>query len=107
MTPLLSFLGERQGKGHLRLLGPATAEGRSPTIAFQPLPGAPRGNTVEQLAQALADRGVGVGYGNFYSQRLLEGLGVDPDTGVLRVSLVHYNTVDEVEQIMGHLDDLL
>jgi selenocysteine lyase/cysteine desulfurase len=107
MTPLLSFLRERQELGHLRIIGPSTPEGRAPTIAFLPLPGAPRTKEVVILAQELADRGVGVGYGGFYANRLLESMGIDPDTGVVRVSLVHYNTVEEVEQVIAHLDELL
>jgi selenocysteine lyase/cysteine desulfurase len=107
MTPLLRFLRERQDLGQLRILGPNTAEGRSPTIAFLPLLSAPRTKSVAVLAQELADRGVGVGYGGFYSNRLLESMGIDHETGVLRVSLVHYNSADEVDQVIAHLDELL
>jgi selenocysteine lyase/cysteine desulfurase len=39
--------------------------------------------------------------------RLLEGLGIDPDRGVLRVSFVHYTHPGEVERLIGALDDVL
>jgi selenocysteine lyase/cysteine desulfurase len=107
MAPLLSFLCERQDRGHLRLLGPRTASKRTPTIAFQLLLGAPRANHVAELAQGLAERGVGVGFGSFYSDRLLEALNIALNPGVVRISLVHYNTLDEVEWILSHLEDLL
>ncbi|EXJ87301.1 hypothetical protein A1O3_04260 [Capronia epimyces CBS 606.96] len=47
--------------------------------------------------------------GHFYSKRLLERvLGVqDSDDGVVRVSLLHYNTVEEVEGLVKVLDEVI
>ena len=39
--------------------------------------------------------------------RLLEDLGVNPTEGVVRISLAHYNTVDEVERLGKALDEAL
>ncbi|KAE9372075.1 PLP-dependent transferase [Stipitochalara longipes BDJ] len=50
---------------------------------------------------------MGIRWGAFYSNRLLEevlGLGKD---GVVRVSMVHYNTLDEVKQLLGYFDQVL
>jgi selenocysteine lyase/cysteine desulfurase len=33
-----------------------------------------------------------------YSPRLVKRLGLDPENGAVRVSLVHYNTVDEIHR---------
>ena len=52
-------------------------------------------------------RQFGVRWGHFYSKRLVEevlGLGGE---GVVRVSLCHYNTVEEVEAFVGVLDEVL
>jgi cysteine desulfurase family protein (TIGR01976 family) len=63
---------------------------RVPTLSF----------SVQQVASSaiaaeLARRGVGARSGHMYSPRLIERLNLMP-AGVVRVSLVHYNTVDEV-----------
>jgi len=50
---------------------------------------------------------MGIRWGAFYSNRLVEevlGLGKD---GVVRVSMVHYNTLDEVKQLVGYFDQVL
>jgi selenocysteine lyase/cysteine desulfurase len=38
---------------------------------------------------------------------LLEDLKIDPQQGVVRVSLVHYNTEEEVEALITALNDVL
>ncbi|GAC1451810.1 MAG: hypothetical protein PVSMB6_02140 [Steroidobacteraceae bacterium] len=49
-----------------------------------------------QVVRALAERGFMAGHGNFYAVRLLEAMNVNPDRGAVRLSLVHYNSPDEV-----------
>ncbi len=49
---------------------------------------------------------LGIKHGNFYSIRLLRGLGIDSEDGVVRVSLVHYNTVQEIDRLVEVLDAL-
>ncbi|MDF1749916.1 MAG: aminotransferase class V-fold PLP-dependent enzyme, partial [Alphaproteobacteria bacterium] len=65
------------------------------------------GHTPEALAIALGERGLCVGAGHFYGRRCVEALGIDPDVGVLRISMVHYSTVAEVDRLTAALDDLL
>jgi len=47
--------------------------------------------------------------GHFYSKRLLENvLGIkDSDDGVVRCSLLHYNTIEEVEGLVKVLDEVI
>ena len=59
------------------------------------------------IAKRLADHGIGVGAGDFYARRCVEALGMDPNDGVVRVSMVHYNTEIEVRKLVSVLDDLL
>lgn len=59
------------------------------------------------LARELCARNLGVKHGHFYSRRLVEALGMDPDDGVLRISLAHYNTSDEIARLTTALDQLL
>jgi selenocysteine lyase/cysteine desulfurase len=42
-----------------------------------------------------------------YAHRLCEALGLDPVDGVVRVSAVHYNTVEEIERLIEVLDRAL
>jgi cysteine desulfurase family protein (TIGR01976 family) len=63
---------------------------RVPTVSF----------TVERvrsgdIAADLAERGIGARAGHMYSPRLMRRLQQMPD-GLVRVSLVHYNTADEI-----------
>ena len=51
-----------------------------------------------RVTETLADAGIGVRDGHMYAPRLMRRLGLDPETGVVRVSLVHYNTVEEIHR---------
>ena len=43
-----------------------------------------------------------------HSKRLVEALGIaDAGDGVVRVSMVHYNTLDEVDRLIAALDRVL
>ncbi|MGA0100200.1 MAG: aminotransferase class V-fold PLP-dependent enzyme, partial [Steroidobacteraceae bacterium] len=99
MAPLLEFLHHRRG---VRLLGRPHTEGRAPTLAFTCAGIAPWA-----LSQHLAAENIGIGAGNFYAWRLLEALGIDPNIGVARLSLVHYTSEQEVARVISALDRLL
>lgn len=53
---------------------------------------------------ALAD--IGIRDGHMYAPRLMRRLGLDPESGAVRVSLVHYNTIEEVHRFGNVLLDL-
>jgi cysteine desulfurase family protein (TIGR01976 family) len=102
-VPLLArLLDYLSGRGDVRILGPGRAAERAATVAFVP-------HKVEPGAavKALAERGCMAGHGNFYAVRLLRAMGVDPDRGALRLSLVHYNTAAEVDALIAALDEVL
>ena len=52
---------------------------------------------------------VGIRYGHFYAYTLVDTLEpkLDVADGVVRISLVHYNTVEEVKRIIGILEEVL
>ena len=60
----------------------------------------------KRIADALAERGIFVWEGNFYALELTEALGLEPE-GVLRVGVLHYNTMDEVDRFLDELADIL
>jgi selenocysteine lyase/cysteine desulfurase len=99
LTTLLEYLGTRRD---LRVLGPQVAEQRAATVSFvseiiEPL----------EMVRALARRGFMAGNGNFYAVRLLEGLLVNPDRGAIRLSLLHYNSSEEVHGVIEALEQIL
>ena len=59
-----------------------------------------------EIATFLGDRGVFTWDGNFYALNLSERLGVEQKGGVLRIGLVHYNTMEEVDRLLSALRDL-
>ncbi len=99
LTTLLEYLGRRRD---IRILGPAVAQQRAATVAFVTDAVAP-----QQMIEALAARGFMAGNGNFYAVRLLEGMNVDPQRGAVRLSLLHYNSPDEVAGVIAALEEIL
>jgi cysteine desulfurase family protein (TIGR01976 family) len=87
----------------LSVVGPGTdaMETRSSVVAIRSDRIAPG-----DLAARLAERQIAVGAGDFYAVRLIEALGIEPDRGVLRVSIVHYNTVEEVDRLTTALAEI-
>ncbi len=79
---------------------PARLSERAPTVS---LTCADR--TVRQLAEYLASREMYAWNGNFYALNLTERLGLEDKGGLLRLGLVHYNTADEVDQLLTALDE--
>ena len=86
----------------VRLLGPAQAAQRAPTVAFIPLSLPPA-----EAAPRLAARGIMAASGHLDAVRLLEAMGVDPAHGALRLSFVHYNSAEEMTRLLEALDAVL
>ncbi len=70
---------------------------RVPTVCFSV-----EGLEASAIAERLAGQGVGARSGHMYSPRLMERFHLMPG-GAVRVSLVHYNTVDEVARFRDAL----
>ena len=58
-----------------------------------------------EIAKFLGDRGIFTWDGNFYALNLSERLGLEQHGGVLRIGLVHYNTAEEVDRLLGALNE--
>lgn len=99
LTELLNFCANDP---RIRLLGPTDARKKAATVSVQTLKATPR-----EVAERLAQRGVIAGASHFYAVRLLEALNINPDEGVLRLSFVHYTSLDEVQQLIRALDESL
>lgn len=101
MAPVLELLN---GRERVRVIGSTVADSavRAPTIAF-----AHEELRSADIYRSLVDAGVSCGHGHFYAHRLVTALGLDPDDGVVRLSMVHYNTPDEVARALEVLDPIL
>jgi cysteine desulfurase family protein (TIGR01976 family) len=71
---------------------------RVPTFCFNV-----RGVTPADVSVKMAAKGIGVRDGNMYSPRLLERLGISPQTGAVRASLAHYNSLEEINRFADAL----
>ena len=71
---------------------------RTPTLCFN-LPGI----SPAKVTEALAQQNIGVRDGHMYSPRLMKRLGLTKESGAVRASLVHYNTLEEVERFKAAL----
>ncbi len=71
---------------------------RAPTIALRI-----DGHTPLELATKLGERGLFTWDGNYYALNLTEALDVERSGGFLRIGLVHYNTVEEVDRLIEAL----
>jgi cysteine desulfurase family protein (TIGR01976 family) len=79
---------------------------RCPTLAVRVV-----NQTADQtplaLATKLGDRGFFTWDGNYYALNLTERLDVEKSGGFLRIGLVHYNTVEEVDRLVVALREIV
>jgi cysteine desulfurase family protein (TIGR01976 family) len=84
------------------IVDPGQFDSRCATIAARI-----EGFTPLELATALGDRGFFTWDGNYYALNVTEQLGVERSGGFLRIGLVHYNTIEEVERMLAALRDIV
>ena len=68
-----------------------------------------KGRSSESIVAAVEEKSnYGIRSGHFYSKRLCNDvIGLDGDDGVVRVSLLHYNTEDEVNGLVEVFNEVL
>lgn len=86
----------------VQLIGPSTADNRAATVSLKTLTSTPR-----DISMRLAEKGVIAGAGHFYGARLISSLNLSPETGLLRLSFVHYTKPEDVNKLIGALDTVL
>ena len=64
-----------------------------------------RRSVARAVAERLGDRNIAVWQGNYYAVEVMKRLGLE-DGGAVRVGLVHYNTLGEVDRLLEELDRL-
>jgi cysteine desulfurase family protein (TIGR01976 family) len=75
---------------------------RVPTFSFTLKGWRPRA-----VAQALDKKNIYVWDGNYYALAVMERLGLEEQGGMVRVGAVHYNTREEVAQLVGALQKVI
>ena len=75
---------------------------RTPTVSVRI-----NGHSPRELAEHLAERGIFAWDGNYYALSLTERLGVESSGGMLRLGLVHYNTNEEIDQLLEALKEIV
>ncbi|MCC5643215.1 cysteine desulfurase-like protein [Nostoc sp. CHAB 5824] len=91
---LLNYLNS---KSNVRVIGQSKADRqfRVPTISF-----VVDGVNSSTIPAKIDQHYIGIRYGHFYAKRLIEYLGLASQDGIVRVSMVHYNTLEEVNSLI-------
>jgi cysteine desulfurase family protein (TIGR01976 family) len=97
---LIDYLGSRSD---VRIVGPReSGPNRVGTVSF-----VHSNLSSAEISEAVYRSGIAIRHGHMYAYHLCEALGLDPDDGVVRVSLVHYNTPEEIDRLTETLDRAL
>ena len=98
---LLDFLSS---KPSVRIIGTNSVKDqqRVPTISF-----VVNNISSETIVKYMDTVNVGIRFGDFYAKQLIESLSLDDPKGVVRVSIAHYNTVEEINLLIKHLDEII
>lgn len=99
---LLGYLATRPA---VRVIGDTTADKavRVPTISF-----VVEGMDSQAIVRHIDALKIGIRFGDFHSRRLVEHLGlIASHNGVVRVSMVHYNTTEEIDRLIDGLEQVM
>ncbi|MEH2000239.1 MAG: cysteine desulfurase-like protein [Nostoc sp.] len=97
---LLNYLNS---KSNVRVIGQSKADRqfRVPTISF-----VVDGINSSTIPAKIDQHYIAIRYGDFYAKRLIEYLGLASQGGIVRVSMVHYNTLEEVSSLIEAFDQI-
>ena len=87
-VPEITMIGHTEGSRELRV----------PTISF-----VHQKFKSDEIVSLVDDFQIGIRFGDFYAKKLIQQLGLEEKNGVVRVSLVHYNTKEEVQKLISVL----
>ena len=99
--PIVDFLAS---KADVRLIGQGVEGRRERVSIFSFLV---NGRDSREIPDRLLQNKIAIRAEDFYAARCIDALGAGPRNGVARVSLVHYNSLEDVNRLLGHLDETL
>ena len=99
-NPILNYLDNAKD---IQLIGKNKIinKNRAPTISFTS-----NNKTSEQVSKHLVNNFIATRNDNFYAWRCLKYLGIDPNDGVVRVSMTHYNTMEDSFKLIDNLEKI-
>ena len=98
------LLGYLNSNAKVRIIGHTTPDKikRVPTISFLY-----KGAQSPDVVKKIDPYRIGIRFGDFYAKQLTEEFGLDKFQGVIRVSMAHYNTNDEIDQLIHAFNETL
>jgi cysteine desulfurase family protein (TIGR01976 family) len=100
-SKLLTGLQSVPGLHIWGITDPQRMHQRVPTFSFTL-----QGHSPRSVAEQLAQQNIYAWNGNFYALAVTERLGLESSGGLLRIGLTHYNTSDEIDQLVTALKAL-
>jgi cysteine desulfurase family protein (TIGR01976 family) len=101
-TRMIEGLLQIPGLRFFGISDPARFTQRVPTVAVRF-----GSHTPLEAATFLGERGIFTWDGNYYALNLTERLGVEQDGGFLRIGIVHYNSLEEIERLLEVLHEMV
>lgn len=95
LAPLLEWLRNRDD---VSIVGPDDPDLRAPTVSILP-----KRKSLDAVYGVLTQKKIMAGQGHFYGARPLMGVNIPIETGVLRLSFLHYTTGEEVGRLIDAL----
>jgi selenocysteine lyase/cysteine desulfurase len=92
---LLDFLRSRED---VQIVGPDNTEDRAPIVAIIPLQ-----KNLKKVYATLTEQQLMLGMGHFYAVRPLIDMDIPTQPGVLRISFLHYTSMEEINQLIEGL----
>ena len=99
-NPLLDYLSSRKD---LKLIGKNKIKNknRAPTISF-----VSHKKSSKEISNKLVENKIATRNDNFYAWRCLQHLGIDTEDGVVRLSMTHYNNIEDTENVINALEKI-
>lgn len=95
LDTLLHFLKSRTD---IKIIGPNNIDNRLPIVSIIPLK-----KDLKKVYASLTNHKLMLGMGNFYAVRPLIDMDIPLEPGVLRISFVHYTSMEDIDQLIEGL----
>ena len=95
---VLDYLNQRND---IKIIGPveSSSDVRVPTISF-----VQKNRDSREITLKTDEHKVAIRWGHFYAYSLIQDLGLAKQNGVVRISMVHYNTIEEADRLIEALE---
>ncbi len=99
-NPILDYLCSRND---LNLIGKKRINNRNraPTISFTS-----KNKSSKEISELMVKEKIATRNDNFYAWRCLNHLGINPNDGVVRLSMTHYNNYKDTENVINALEKI-